>query len=64
ENYIPDTTVNLKFKLPSGQFLHLDCKIIWSNKNVSESLIEHIGLEVINPPQEYNYYYQVISEFN
>ncbi|MHA2039862.1 MAG: PilZ domain-containing protein [Promethearchaeota archaeon] len=63
EDFIPGRLINIKFKLPSGHFLRLNCRNIWSNKNVSASLIKHTGMEIIKPPQEYNnYYYQVITE--
>ncbi len=61
ENYDPDTKVNLKFRLPSGRSLHLICKRIWSKNNVSNSLIEHTAMEIINPPQEYKKFYQAVK---
>jgi hypothetical protein len=50
------TMVNLIVQLPSGQLLELMCKKIWSNKNTPSSLIEHIGIQLINPPQDYIYF--------
>ena len=63
ENFKPNIKVNIKFRFPSGQFLHLKCKRIWSIKKPSNSLIEHMGLEIIRPPQEYNNFYQAVKFF-
>ena len=53
----PGATVNLALKLPSGKLLTLTCKKVWSNRITSNSFIEHIGVEIINPPDEYKYFY-------
>jgi hypothetical protein len=53
----PGTQLKLIIELPSGKLLDLACKKIWSNRNTSNSLIEHIGVEIINPPDEYKYFY-------
>ena len=53
----PGTTLKLVIELPSGKLLDLNCKKIWSTKNTSNSLIEHIGVKIINPPDEYIYFY-------
>lgn len=56
-NIRPGARVDLAIELPSGKLLNLSCKKVWSNKNTSNSLIEHIGVEIINPPDEYKYFY-------
>ncbi|KPJ98399.1 MAG: hypothetical protein AMK71_11470 [Nitrospira bacterium SG8_35_4] len=56
-NIRPGAMVNLALELPSGKLLTLKCKKVWSNKNTSNSLIEHIGVEIINPPDEYKFFY-------
>ena len=63
ENLKPNINVNLKFRFRTGQFLHLKCNKIWSIKNPSNSLIEHVGLKIIRPPQEYNNIYQAVKFF-
>ncbi len=61
EKFKPDTKVNLKFQLPSGQFLQLTCEEKWSKKNISNSMIEQIGMEIINPPQEHKLFYHAMK---
>jgi len=53
----PGTMVSMVIELPSGKMLNLNCRNIWSSKNSSNSLIEHMGFEIINPPDEYRYFY-------
>jgi hypothetical protein len=61
DNFKADKKVNLKFRLSSGQFLRLTCEEKWSKRNISNSMIEQIGLKIINPPQEYNYFYNAVK---
>jgi len=60
ENNIPiDLNIFfLKIQLPIGELVNLNCTKKWSYQNSSGSLIEHIGIEVIAPPQEYTIYYR------
>jgi hypothetical protein len=53
----PGTMMDLAIELPSGKLLNLSCKKVWSYKNMSNNLIEHVGVEIINPPKEYKYFY-------
>ncbi|MHA2220179.1 MAG: PilZ domain-containing protein [Candidatus Hodarchaeales archaeon] len=43
----------LKFNLPSGEVINLNCKLIWSYKTPPHGITISIGMEVINPPPEY-----------
>jgi len=52
----PGALMSLALELPSGKLLNLTCKKVWSNKNTRNSLIEHIGVEIINPPDEYKFF--------
>jgi len=53
--------VYLKLRLPSGHVIHLNGKTIWSDKNTPHSLIGHIAVEIVNPPQEYTLFYRAMS---
>jgi hypothetical protein len=44
---------SLKLQLPTGDLVNLNCTKKWSYHISPGSLIEHIGIEVINPPQQY-----------
>ena len=48
----------LKLQLPTGDIVNLNCNKKWSYQISPGSLIEHIGIEVINPPEQYKKYYQ------
>ena len=41
-----DEIIVLEFEIPSGEALSLHCKVKWSSKRSSDSLIEDIGLEI------------------
>ena len=49
---------SLKLQLPTGDLVNLNCKKKWSYQLSPGSLIEHIGIEVINPPYQYEIYYK------
>ena len=49
---------SLKLQLPTGDIVNLNCNKKWSYQISPGSLIEHIGIEVINPPEQYKKYYQ------
>lgn len=58
KNLTIDMPVNLRFKIPQGKMLTLKCREKWADKNTANSLIERIGVEIINPPKEYRTFYQ------
>jgi len=57
----PNLYITLRLKLQSDNLLELNCKKIWSHKTTANSLIERMGLQIINPPDEYKDFYQTIS---
>ena len=56
-----DSCLKLKLQLPSGNSLKLKCMRVWSYKNTANSLIERIGFQVIDPPDEYRDFYNILS---
>jgi len=52
-NFNPGEAIGLKFHLPSGEIVDMNCKIIWSYKTPPHGLTNSIGVEIINPPQKY-----------
>jgi hypothetical protein len=56
-----ETVVDLKFRLPSGDTISLFCRKKWAFKNSSNSYIENVGIEIIDPPDEYKNFFRVIS---
>ena len=53
-------SLNLKHYLLPGKSLKLNCNKIWSFKNTASSLIERIGFQIIDPPDEYRDLYHII----
>jgi len=48
----------LKLQLPNGDHVNLNCTKKWSYQISPGSMIEHIGIEVVAPPQQYKEYYK------
>ena len=53
KNFTPNQTINLKLKLSSGKILDLRCLVVWSHRTAPRSLEFSVGLEIIEPPDEY-----------
>ncbi|RJR15591.1 MAG: PilZ domain-containing protein [Nitrospiraceae bacterium] len=53
--------LDLKFQLPSGETVNLFGRKKWAYKNTSNSFIENIGVEIIDPPDKYKDFYKVLS---
>jgi len=56
-----ETDVDLKFRLPTGETVNLYCRKKWAYKNTSNSFIENIGAEIIDPPDTYKDFYRGMS---
>ena len=57
-DFLPDETIDLEFEIPSGEVLNLYCKVIWSSKISSESLIQDVGLEITENYPEYEDFFK------
>ena len=49
-DFIPGSSVDLKFQPHPGETLVLKCRIKWSDKVSPHGLKHRIGMEVIDPP--------------
>ncbi len=49
----PGTIFDMKLQHIPGGTLNLNCRVLWSYKNPPHGLTYSIGMEIINPPQEY-----------
>jgi hypothetical protein len=47
------TDFHLKFKLPSGEDLDLNCRKKWSVSLTSHGLTKKLGMEIVDPPARY-----------
>ncbi len=52
-DYEPGRKLLLKLELATGKTLNLQCNVKWSYDNSPEDLTNSVGLEIINPPDEY-----------
>lgn len=58
----PSTVLQLNCTLPSGSRLSMECKIIWfQTKPSSHGVAFSLGLEIMNPPEEYKDFVASIS---
>lgn len=72
QKFTPGTTLNLQFKIPSGEKLNLLCRIRWSHRPKSDKLPNNIhidptpkytalGMEIIDPPPEYRKFFKALQ---
>jgi hypothetical protein len=57
-NFLPDEIIDLEFQIPSGEMLNLNCKLIWSSKMSSDSLIHDMGLKINEASPMYEEFYK------
>ncbi len=57
----PKIRLELQFQLPSGETLKLNCRKKWAYKITQNSLINNIGMEILNPPLEYKEFLSTLS---
>jgi len=49
----PDTTIKLKFKMPSGEKHDLNCNVKWAFQTPPHGYTSRVGLEIIDAPFTY-----------
>jgi hypothetical protein len=51
----PGTTIYVNFLIPSGKTIDLFCEIKWLriNSNMPFGVKHNLGMEIVDPPQEY-----------
>lgn len=52
-DYTPDTLFELRFRRPSGDIQHLNCRIKWLYKTPPHGLTNSIGMEIVGPAASY-----------
>ena len=53
KDYEPGRKLLLKLELSTGKTLSLQCNVKWCYDNSPEDLTNSVGLEILNPPDEY-----------
>lgn len=59
-DFIPGTSIKLRFQIPSGETLNLYCLIIWLHtcRVPSHGLTNSMGIKIIDPPLRYKEFYK------
>jgi hypothetical protein len=60
-NFIPQKTINLKLKLSTGQILDLTCRVMWSHIIPPGDTTCSVGMEVIEPPEQYREFVKTLQ---
>jgi hypothetical protein len=59
-NFLPDEIIDLEFEIPSGEILNLNCRVQWSSKISSDSLMQDVGLEIAEMTPVYEDFYKAL----
>jgi hypothetical protein len=54
------TIFKLKQELPSGEEVSMDCKVVWSEKNVLDGVTNNLGLQILELPPQYDEYVKTL----
>lgn len=52
-NFTPGSELELELELSPEKTINLNCNVKWAYKNEHDDLTHSVGLEIIEPPQEY-----------
>ena len=52
--FTPGSPVDLRFQFPSGEKVHLQCRIKWSYPTPPHGYTHNVGVEIIEPPAAYS----------
>jgi hypothetical protein len=52
-NYVPGNEIDLELELLTGETIYLNCNVKWAYDNSPEDPTNHVGLEIIEPPNTY-----------
>lgn len=61
KDYEPGGSLLLKLELATGKTLNLQCNVKWSFDNSPEDLTNSVGLEILNPPDEYKNFINTLN---
>ena len=51
--FVPGSDVELKLRTSEGKTIKLQCNVKWSYDNSDEDLTNSVGLEILDPPNDY-----------
>lgn len=62
-DFVPGTTPELRFQLPSGETLNLKCEIRWLHTYKTDyGLTNSMGMEIMSPPAEYTEFIKTLHK--
>ena len=61
KDYEPGRKLLLQLELASGKTFNLHCNVKWSYDNSPEDLTNSVGLEILNPPEEYKHFVRTLN---
>ena len=61
KDYEPGRKLMLKLELATGKTLNLQCYVKWTYDNAPEDLTNSVGLEILNPPDEYRNFINTLN---
>lgn len=60
-DFTPSKDLDLELELSNGDTIDLNCHVKWFYDNPSNDHSSSVGLEIIDPPQEYKEFVKAIS---
>ncbi len=61
KDFVPGKELGLELELSSGEVIELNCNVKWAYDNPSKDLSSSVGLEIIEPSQEYKKFVKAIA---
>jgi len=61
KDYEPGRKLLLKLELATGKTFNLQCNVKWCYDNSPEDLTNSVGLEILNPPDEYKNFIKTLQ---
>ncbi len=59
--YVTGSAIHLKLKLLTGDTIKLNCNVKWYYDNSSEDMTNSVGLEIVDPPDEYKAFLKTLN---
>ncbi len=60
-DYVPGSEIDIKFELATGKIIELLCNVKWSYNNSEEDMTNSVGLEIVDPPEEYKEFIETLN---
>ncbi len=60
-DYIPGSEIDIEFELSTGHIIMLSCNVKWAYKNAEEDMTNNVGLEIVDPPEEYTDFLKTLN---